>query len=51
MQIAKSKKVEYASLMEEKVHEMSKELNDLRIREFVMKEQLQLENNRLMEEL
>lgn len=40
MQIAKSKRVEDVGLMEEKVNEMSKELNKLRLRELVMREHL-----------
>lgn len=41
MQIAKSKKVEDVGLMEEKILEMGKELNELRDKEYTMKTQLQ----------
>ena len=51
MQIAKYKKVEYASLIEEKVIEMSKELSEMRMRDSIMKEQLQAENMRLIERM
>lgn len=51
MQIAKSKKVEDVSLVEEKEHEMSKELNELRLRESVMKGHLHSENKKLREQL
>ena len=51
MQIAKSKEVEDVGLMEGKVQEMSKELNDLMLMESIMKEKLHLENNRVREKL
>jgi len=41
MQIAKSKKVQDVGLMEEKKNEISKELNNLRLRKSIMREQLQ----------
>jgi len=40
MQIAKSKSVEDVGLMEEKVNEMGKEFNHLKLRESIMREQL-----------
>lgn len=40
MQIEKSTKVEDVGLMEEKVNEMSHELNSLRLRDSVMREYL-----------
>ena len=40
MQIAKSKKVEYVGLIEEKLQQMGKEIADSRLKELVMKEQL-----------
>jgi len=40
MQIAKSKKLEYVGLMEEKLQQMGKEFSDLRLKELVMKEKL-----------
>lgn len=51
MQISKSKKVEDMGLMEEKVIEQKKELNNLRLRDLIIREQLQTENIRLKEKL
>lgn len=51
MQIEKSNKVEDVGLMDEKLQQMGNELADLRIKELVKKEQLQLENKRLREKL
>lgn len=47
MQISKSKEVEDVGLMEEKFIEMRKDLSELRMRESIMKEHLQVENMRL----
>lgn len=49
MKIAKSKKLEDMGLMEEKEKQMGKELDDLRLKESIMKEKLQLENKKFKE--
>ena len=51
MQIAKSKNVIDIGLMEERLFEMGKELVDVKLREFFMKEQLQSENMGLKEKI
>lgn len=51
MQIAKSNNVEDVGPFEENVIKMGKELSDLRLREFIMKEKLDAKNTRLREGL